>query len=152
MNAIALLEADHKTVEALFTKVESTGENEHPALFEQIKTELEAHAYVEETIFYPAIQEDGDEELRELTSEAKQEHLQMKNFLGELSVVAADQEKFESLLATLISDTRHHVEEEEGQMFPMVRAQFDAATIEEWGGQMEAEKARFQASTESFHA
>lgn len=151
MNAIAFLKADHEIVEGLFTQVEATGENEHPALFEQIKTELEAHAYIEETIFYPALQEDGDEELRELTSEAIQEHLQMKNFLGELSVVAADTETFELLLDTLISDTRHHVQEED-QMFPMVRTQFDAATIEKWGGQLEAEKARFQASTESFHA
>ena len=76
MNAIALLKADHKIVEGLFTQVEATGENEHPALSEQIKTELEAHAYIEETIFYPALQQDGDEELRELTSEAIQEHLQ----------------------------------------------------------------------------
>ena len=66
--------------------------------------------------------------------------------------MAADMEKFESLLATLISDMRHHVEEEENQTFPMVRIQFDAAIIEKWGGQLEAEKARFQASTESFHA
>ena len=88
MNAIALLTADHETVEALFQQIESTDESEHPAIFEKINAELQTHAHIEETVFYPSLQEDGDEALVELTSEAIQEHMQMKTFLGELSVAA----------------------------------------------------------------
>ena len=55
MNAIALLKADHKTVEGLFQQAEGAEGTEKVSVFEKIKIELEAHAYVEETIFYPAL-------------------------------------------------------------------------------------------------
>ena len=152
MNAIELLTTGHETVEALFQRVESTDASEHPAIFEQINAELQVHAHIEETIFYPSLQEEGSDELIEITSEALQEHQQMKTFLGELSVASSDAEKFEPLLTKLIQDVRHHVEEEEGEMFPMVEDEFDEATIEAWGEQMQQEKDRFNSSTESAYA
>jgi|SRR5687767_5116174 len=152
MNAIELLTTDHETVEALFQQVESTDASEHPAIFEQINAELQAHAHIEETIFYPSLQEEGSDELIEITSEALQEHQQMKTFLGELSVAASDAGKFEPLLTKLIQDVRHHVEEEEGEMFPMVEDEFDQTAMDAWGEQMQQEKDRFNSSTESAYA
>ncbi len=152
MNAIELLKADHETVDGLFEEVEASDASAHLALFKQIKAELEVHAHVEESIFYPSIQEDGDEAIIALTSEALKEHAQMKVFLGELEAVASDLDKFEPLLVKLIEDVRHHVEEEEGEMFPAVEDQFDDETLETWGDQMQAEKERFTASYESAHA
>ncbi len=93
MNAIELLQADHKTVERLFAQVEESDKKEHVAIFKKIKQELEVHAHIEETVFYPSLQADGDEELVELTAEAIQEHMQMKTFLGQLSVVGFRQRK-----------------------------------------------------------
>ena len=63
MNAIALLEADHKAVERLFAQVEESDTKEQISIFQQIKYELEAHAHIEKAIFYPSLQADGDEEL-----------------------------------------------------------------------------------------
>lgn len=152
MDAIELLKADHEVVEGLFEEVEGSDPDEHPVIFAQIKAELQVHAHIEETIFYPSLQEDGDEKLVELVSEALKEHSQMKVFLGELAAVAADINKFEPLLVKLIEDVRHHVEEEEGVMFPSVEGQFEADTLETWGTQMEAEKENFQNSAESAYA
>lgn len=152
MNAIELLEADHQTVEELFEKVEASDANEHPGIFKQIKMELDAHAHIEESIFYPSLQADGDEALIELTSEALKEHAQTKVFLGELAATASDPDRFEPLLTKLIEDVRHHVEEEENEMFPSVEEQFDETTLEDWGIQMQAEKDRFQESAESAYA
>ena len=152
MNAIELLKADHKAVDRLFDEVEASEADAHLGIFEQIKAELEAHAHIEETIFYPSLQEDGDEELVELTSEALKEHSQMKVFLGELSVLGDDTEKFESLLTKLIEDVRHHVDEEENIMFPLVETQFDGAVTEKWGNQLQTEKEKFQMSSESAYA
>ena len=152
MNAIELLKADHETVESLFQEVEAADASEHPALFAQIKVELDAHAQIEESIFYPALQEEGDEALVELTSEALKEHAQTKVFLGELGAVVSDTDKFEPLLIKLMEDVRHHVAEEEGEMFPSVEDQFDDETLENWGIQMQAEKDRFQSSSESAYA
>ena len=152
MNAIELLKADHQVVEGLFEEVEDTEAGDHPAIFERIKAELTVHAHIEESIFYPALQEDGDEVLVELTSDALKEHAQTKVFLGELDVVASDIDKFEPLLIKLIEDVRHHVEEEEGELFPAVEEQFDVEVLETWGNQMQAEKDRFQESSESAYA
>lgn len=152
MNAIELLEQDHKIVEELFGKVESAQPGEHPRIFKEIKAELEAHAHVEETVFYPSLQDDGDEALVELVSEALKEHAQAKVFLGELDAVVGDASKFDPLLTKLIQDVRHHVEEEEGEMFPMVEAQFEEQTLDMWGEQIQAEKDRFEMSAESAYA
>lgn len=144
MNAIELLKADHDVVDRLFQKVDATEESEHPALFEKIKAEIEVHAHIEEAIFYPALMEKGDEELQDITKEGIQEHHVAKIFLREISDLVDDSEKFEPKLTVLIENVQHHVMEEEGEMFKMVEDQFDAETLEEWGKEMEAEKAKFK--------
>ena len=113
---------------------------------------MEAHAHIEESIFYPTIQEDGDEALIELTSDALKEHAEMKVVLGDLAASVSDPDKFEPLLIKLIEDVRHHVEEEEGEMFPLVEDQFDEAALENLGLLLQAEKDRFQTSSESARA
>lgn len=146
MNAIELLKADHKVVDGLFQKVKATDEEEHPALFEQIKAELDVHAHIEETIFYPKLIAEGDKELADLTQEGIQEHHQVKIFLREIAALADESEVFEPKLTVLIENVEHHVMEEEGEMFKMIEEQFDAETLEELGRQMEEEKSRFKKS------
>ena len=147
MNAIELLKADHKVVDKLFQQVDATEKSEHPAIFEQINAELEVHAHIEETIFYPAVQKEADEELKDLILEAFQEHRQMKMFMKELAKLSDDSEQFEPKLTVLMEDTKHHVMEEEGEMFKMVEEQFEASVIDEWGAQMAAEKEKFNKSS-----
>lgn len=144
MNVIELLKEDHDRVDLLFQKVKATDESEHKALFEQIKEELEIHAHVEEVIFYPKLKEDGDKELQDITLEGIEEHHQAKIFLRELSNLADESEKFEPKLKVLMEDIEHHVQEEEGEMFPMVEEQFDEATLEDLGKQVEEEKGRYK--------
>lgn len=147
MNAIELLKADHKVVSDLFKKVESTEETEHPAIFVKIKAELDVHAHIEETIFYPKLKAEGDKELVDIVLEGIEEHRQMKMFLRELDGLSDESEKFEPKLKVLIEDVEHHVKEEEGEMFPLVKDQLDAAVIEELGAEMEKEKGKFKKST-----
>jgi hemerythrin superfamily protein len=67
-------------------------------------------------------------------------------FLRELANLTEDSEKFEPKLKVLMEDITHHVQEEEGEMFPKVEKIFDSATLEELGKEMEAEKKSFQKS------
>lgn len=140
MNVLELLKEDHRKVEQLFQKVKATEESEHRELFEKIREELEIHAHVEEKIFYPMLEKEGDEELKDITLEGIQEHHQAKIFLRELSDLADDSEQFEPKLKVLMEGVEHHVQEEEGEMFPMVEEQFDSEVLEELGQQIEAEK------------
>jgi len=146
MNAIELLKADHKVVDALFQKVEATEESEHPAIFEQIKAELDVHAHIEEVIFYPKLIAEGKEDLVDIVKEGIEEHHQVKIFLREIASLADESEKFEAKLTVLIEDVQHHVMEEEGEMFKMVEEQFEAEVLEELGEEMEAEKEKFNKS------
>ena len=143
MNAIELLKEDHDRVDKLFQKVKANEDADHTDTFEQIKAELEVHTHIEETIFYPKLRDEGDEELKKITLEGIEEHHQAKMFLRELSSLVEDSEKFEPKLKVLMEDIEHHVQEEEGEMFEMVQEQFDEATLQELGSQMEKEKASF---------
>ena len=145
MNAIELLKSDHNKVQRLFQKVKADKEGEnHAELFEQIKAELEVHTHIEETIFYPRLKD--EEELKDIVLEGIEEHHQAKMFLRELSNLKEDSEKFEPKLKVLMEDITHHVQEEEGKMFPKTEEVLDEATLEELGAQMEAEKKSFQKS------
>lgn len=147
MNAIELLKADHKKVNQLFGKVKASEEGEHKELFEQIKQELEVHTHIEETIFYPKMKEES--ELEDIVLEGIEEHHQAKIFLRELSNLTEDSEKFEPKLKVLMEDVTHHVQEEEGEMFPKIQKIFDAATLRELGAQMEEEKQSFKKTNQA---
>ena len=143
MNASELLKEDHDRVDKLFQTVKANEDADHRETFEKIKAELEAHTHIEETIFYPKLRDEGDEELKKITLEGVEEHHQAKIFLRELSSLADDSEKFEPKLKVLMEDIAHHVQEEEGQMFPMVQEQFDEYALQMLGDEMEKEKKNF---------
>ena len=113
MNAIELLKEDHDKVDKLFEKFKANEDGDHRDTFEKIKEELEVHTHIEETIFYPKIKEDGDEELKKLVLEGIEEHRQAKMFLRELSNLVDDSEKFQPKFKVLMEDIEHHVQEEE---------------------------------------
>src|SRR4029434_3377279 len=80
MDALELLKTDHKTVKELFKKAEgSENKKRQLQLFEKIKTELETHTHIEETVFYPAVAK--NEDLKDMVLESLEEHKQVKNIL-----------------------------------------------------------------------
>jgi len=145
-NAIDLLKDDHERVQSLFDQVKSSDDKRHPALFEKIKKELDLHAHIEETIFYPKLKADGDKDLVDIVLEGIEEHRQAKMFLREIDALNADSSKFEPKLKVLMEDIEHHVKEEEGEMFPLVEDQFNAAVLDDLAVEMEKEKRNFKKS------
>ena len=144
MNALELLKTDHQKVKELFKKAEGANAARQKQLFEQIKKELETHTHIEEMVFYPAVRQ--TEELEKMVLESLEEHKQVKTLLREMENLTSDSEKFEPKLKVLIEDVEHHVKEEEEEMFPLVKAQFDKAALEALGSEMEKEKATFRRS------
>jgi len=146
MNAIELLKADHETVSTLFEKFKANEDGDNTSLFEQIKSELDIHTHIEETIFYPKMQKEGNDELKKMVLESLEEHRQVKMFLSELDALADDSKKFNPKLKVLVEDVEHHVEEEEGEMFPLIEDQFDEEVLEQMGTELEQEKNKFKKS------
>jgi iron-sulfur cluster repair protein YtfE (RIC family) len=142
-NAIDLLKADHRKVAELFETVRENENGDNTSTFQKIKEELDTHAHVEETIFYPYLMENGDKELERIVREGIEEHRQMKAFLAELDGLSGNTEPFRAKIKVLMEDVEHHVEEEEDEMFPLVEDQVETPTLEAIGRQLEAEKANF---------
>jgi len=118
--AIAILRADHKLVSELFAEVDKTRKPEKKMrLVEQICQELTIHAQVEEEIFYPAVKEALDDE--ELVPEAQVEHASLKALISELEGAEGDDEMYDARVKVLSEYVKHHVKEEQNEMFPKVR-------------------------------
>jgi hemerythrin superfamily protein len=134
------LKEDHQKVKELFEEAEGTEDSkEKNRIFGEIQRELETHARIEETIFYPAMQQ--HEELKEMVLESIEEHRQIKTLLKEIDNLKSESEKFEPKLKVLMENVEHHAEEEEeGKMFPKVREICSAEDLEELGQELEAAK------------
>ncbi|MGZ8476984.1 MAG: hemerythrin domain-containing protein [Candidatus Binatia bacterium] len=143
MDALELLKQDHQKVKELFEQAEEAEGDDQQDIFEQIKTELETHARIEETVFYPAVQE--HEELKDMVLESLEEHKQIKTLLREMDNLASDSEKFEPKLKLLMENVEHHAEEEEeGKMFPKLRQIMGKQKLDQIGADLEAAKGERQ--------
>lgn len=110
-DAIALLKADHRTVEELFASFENArGAERKQKLVQQICTELTVHTILEEEIFYPACKGAIEEDL---LAEAYVEHDGAKVLIAELLGSTPDEEFYDAKVKVLSEQIEHHVEEEE---------------------------------------
>ena len=117
MNALDILKQDHQKVKGLFQEIRKDSDRgRQKELFDKIDTELEIHTHIEETVFYPAV--DEHEEFKDMIAEALEEHQEAKSLLDELEELGADDHDFGSKLQQLMEAVEHHVEEEEGEDVP----------------------------------
>ena len=147
MNAFALLKEDHKKVAGILEKLDATterGVKTREELFTQLKTELDIHTEIEETIFYPVLEE--HDETRDITLEGIEEHRIVKELLAELDAMAKDDEVWTAKMTVLKENVEHHVKEEEGEMFPRARQALTKDEIETLGTRLEAAKKKQKAA------
>lgn len=137
-DAIVMLRDDHKAVKKLFTTLKGHDVSVVP----DICRELTVHAEIEETIFYPAVRECID--MLDV-NEAYEEHGVAKTLIAELSAMDPSDDYYEAKAVVLMEMVEHHIEEEEGEMFPEVREAFGRNRLQELGEQMADAKARVQA-------
>ena len=130
MNAIQLLEGQHREVETLFQKFEKAEGAQKEELFEQIADALAVHATIEEKHFYPATKSQRTEDdLRE----AVEEHLSVKRIIADLLEADPEDPQFEAKVIVLQAQVEHHVKEEEEDLFPKVKKELSADELEDLG-------------------
>lgn len=148
MDAFKLLKTDHEKVAGILEKLEGTTERAlktREELFTQLKSELDVHAAIEESIFYPVLEK--ADESRDITLEAFEEHRLVKQLLGELEAEAKDDETWTAKFTVLKEQIEHHVEEEEGELFKKARKVLSEEEIDELGTRMEEAKSKQKAAT-----
>jgi hemerythrin superfamily protein len=141
MNALTLLKQDHNNVDGLFERFEHTGEDaaEKREIVDKIIEHLSVHAAIEEQVFYPALRTAIPDVSAEVL-EGLEEHHIVKWVLSELEKMAPTDERFEAKVTVLIENVRHHVKEEEDEMFPRVREAMTVEQLNELGDALETAK------------
>lgn len=140
MDAIKLLKGDHAEVSEMLEKYENgrLSKDRKAALAQKICQALSVHAQIEEEIFYPAAREaakDGED----LLNEAEVEHGSIKELVAAIEEGSpGDDELFDARLKVLSEWVKHHVKEEEGELFPKIRK--SDMDLEEVGAQLAQRK------------
>ena len=141
MKATALLENQHRKVEALFKKLEN-GRSDPVATLEELANSLAAHMAIEQEIFYPKVKElDSD-----VINESYEEHAVAELALKRLLMTDPAEEAFMARVTTLKELIEHHVQEEEEELFPTVEKKIDEDELNQLGKAM---KARFDEVVEA---
>ncbi|MEO6307627.1 MAG: hemerythrin domain-containing protein [Nitrospiraceae bacterium] len=112
-----MLRKDHKKVKGLFEEFEQAEDaRTKQRIVETALTELEVHSKLEEELIYPAIRAEIDDD--DLMDEALEEHHVVHGLLVELKKMKPSDERYDAKFTVLAENVRHHIKEEESEMFP----------------------------------
>ena len=142
MDVLKFIEDEHDEVKQVFKKLEQAEGASATRLWNQLKSMLTLHEELEETYFYPQLKEEKKTE--DLVLESYEEHHVMDVLIEEISQLEPSAENWEAKIKVLQENTEHHIEEEEGSMFPKVRKIWDTRKREEVGRQMQQRKTERQ--------
>jgi hemerythrin-like domain-containing protein len=148
LDAIELLQRDHRKVEDLFHQYEQAGERAHKTkreLVEQISSELEVHTALEEEIFYPAAEAAASKDDKQQVREGYEEHHVVKVLLGELAGMRPEDTEYDPKVTVLMENVRHHIEEEESELLPKASETLGQARLRDLGEQMAKRKEQLEA-------
>jgi hemerythrin superfamily protein len=143
-DVIEVLEHDHREVEQMFSELEalrgaSTDEarSRRKDLTDRVTIELVRHSVAEEVLVYPKVE---DKVSAEQAEHAREEHAEAEETMHRLEKLDADDPRFDDELATLMAEIRHHIEDEEGQMFASMRQAINADELRNLGASVEGFK------------
>ena len=143
-DVIEILEHDHREVEEMFAELETLRgassdeeKSRRKTLTEQVTIELVRHSVAEEVLVYPKVE---NKVSAEEVEHARKEHAEAEETLQRLEKLDADDPAFDDELATLMSEIRHHIEDEEGEMFAHMRQTIDADELRTLGARVESFK------------
>jgi len=135
MNAVEMLRQQHREVEKLFEQfAEAESADARREAFNEIADALAVHATIEERHFYPTVKA---EQTEDILVESVEEHLEVKREIADLLQLDAADDEFGARVKELQENVEHHVEEEEGELFPKVQQLFDRVALDALGATME---------------
>jgi hypothetical protein len=143
-DVIEVLEHDHREIEEMFGELESLrgvadddAKSRRKGLTEQVTVELVRHSVAEEVLVYPQVE---DKVSADEVEHARKEHAEAEETLARLEKLNANDPNFDDELSTLMDEIRHHIKEEEGQMFAHMRQVIDAEDLRKLGARVQTFK------------
>lgn len=136
MRVTTILTKDHRLVSGLMKTLEMTPRingRVRKTIFEQIRTNVMVHAQAEEEVLYPAMRNIMYVGGESKVDEAYREHQQVKDLLNDLETMDPNTDAFDTKFAEFIAKIEHHVDEEENEMFVMLRQRMSTERQEELG-------------------
>ncbi len=137
-DAIVILKNDHKQILRLFKQFQSAGESDTARKDQIVKEIIEAltvHTYLENEVMYPEVRKLLPD-LEEDVLESYEEHHVADVLCAELYAMKPGDERFDAKTTVLIENVTHHIEEEEQEWFPKVRAGLGRKQLQELGARM----------------
>jgi hemerythrin-like domain-containing protein len=143
MNAIQLLKTDHETAKRMLGQIQSARAEQRKEMWKKLEPELKVHEQMEESSLYgPVAKELGakDEKLRDWQGHHHKEVSQLEGVLKELDRLDPAEDTWIRKLGELRQTLEHHIQEEEGEIFPRIERAWDTSKLEQAGHQMETMK------------
>jgi hemerythrin superfamily protein len=137
-DAIVLLKADHKEIKKVFREFQNAGEDatsKKGDLVDRMVELLTMHTYIENEVMYPEVRRLVPD-LEDDILESYEEHHVADVLVTELVALKPDAERFDAKTSVLIENVTHHIEEEEQEWFPKVRAALGRKQLAELGEQL----------------
>jgi hemerythrin superfamily protein len=141
---VTLIKDDHKKLEAVFKKLESAEPEEIPDLLQEVARLLIPHSKAEEQVVYPAIKQLVPSEGSDV-DDGLAEHQHVEKTLTQLLASDPESPGVDGLIAAMIGEVRHHVEEEEEQILPAFAEAASNQQLADLGQQFTDAKARVAA-------
>jgi hemerythrin superfamily protein len=132
MDAITMLREDHRAVKKLMTRFDKGDD----AVVPEILDALDRHALIEEEHFYPTVKQALEEQ--DIVLESIEEHHVVHLLIGELRQMTPGDGTYRAKATVLVENVRHHIDEEEGELFPQVRDAMGRKELQELGETMAA--------------
>jgi hemerythrin-like domain-containing protein len=139
MHALTLLKEDHDKAKKLMDELEKTterGVKTRSEKWTKLLKDLTIHENIEEEIFYPALKAKDVKALNAIVLEALEEHHLVDDIVEQLKDTPFDDEHWSAKFKVTKENVEHHIEEEEGEMFKLVRREFTRDELEELGDRM----------------
>jgi hypothetical protein len=119
IDAITMLQADHRKVQDLLARYQRARDRTtKQQIAEQVFTEIDQHAQLEETVFYPAFDAQAGKKGTQLVADSRLEHEAVKELILEMRHLDIADEEFEDKFEEMTKNVQHHIAQEEHEMFP----------------------------------